>query len=172
MNEANDPMTDLPSDLPGDAGAQAKSQEELETGTFNAAKDGLAVANQLVRVVRDIQRKMAQINKDNKRSRKIMWGLGVSIFLDVTLSVVTVLLAIGLNSTSTNQRVATQQTLYSQCTQSNVDRAQDKQVWEVFLGDLVPKGAKLTPKLQAEVAHIYTVIDSKDAPHDCNAYLG
>src|ERR1700735_1310957 len=93
---------------PGDAASQAKSQEETETGTFNAAKDGLQLANQLVAVVQDIQRKLAELKQDTKLSRKYIVGLAVSISLDITLSIVTIFLAIGLNSTSTTQRVATQ----------------------------------------------------------------
>lgn len=163
----------VPEDVPppGDAVSQAKSQEGAETSTFNAAKDGLAVANQLVRVVQDIQNKLAELKNDTKLSRKYIFGLAVSISLDVTLSVVTIFLAIGLNSASTTQRAASQQTNYQQCQISNTDRAQDKQVWDVFLGDLVPKGTKLTPKLQAEINHIYSVVNSKDAPRDCSVYL-
>jgi large-conductance mechanosensitive channel len=108
---------------------------------------------------------VATVRDETRGNRRIIIGLVISFAIDIILTVAFVFLTISLinqdnNATATNK---------SQCIANNTARAQDKTLWDVFLSDLAPKGTKLTPKIQAELAHLNQIVAQKDAPRNCSA---
>jgi hypothetical protein len=139
-----------------------------EDTAVGAARKALALVDQLVKIVSAIQTKLTGLARDRKHDRKIIIGLVVSICLDVSLSVVTIFLAVGLNSA---QNSVTQTNL-AQCTANNSARVDDALLWNTFLNDAAPPGKKLPPAQAKEVAHLRSVVSSKDAQRDCTRIFG
>lgn len=106
--------------------------------------------------------------KRGKQDRRLLVILVISLVMDVTLSIVTIVFALTLASQANTR----QADLITTCNSSNIDRANDAQFDRTLLGDLVPKGTKLTPAQAAEVSHLYSLVTQKDAIRDCTKLYG
>jgi len=120
-------------------------------------EDDEALISTAMRLIGQLQR--------GKASKKTALMLAVSICLDVALSIIVVFLTIGQIHGNSGEAVVQ----YSQCVENNSARAQDKLLWGAFFSDATPKGAKLTPKIIAEVTELRAIVNAKDAPRDCKA---
>jgi hypothetical protein len=115
-------------------------------------------------------------DKERKHDRRIMYALAVSFVLDITLTIV-LAIVLGIqgsqNAQVQRQNTSISQANISQCELSNQSRAQDREVWDSFIADIVPPGTALTPKVQAELVALQAKIAAKDAIRNCTqVYTG
>lgn len=148
-----------------------KSPQELALEmAATAASTAVALATTLG-TLNSMSNKLVEIRQYGHKSRKFIIGLAISLFLDITLSVLTVLLAVGVN----NAQNSVQHVNFTQCVASNEARAQDALFLNTLLNDFVAPGTKVTPENAAAVTKVNQlrqIVRSKDAQRDCVKLYG
>jgi hypothetical protein len=149
--------------------------DEPVAAATNLADSLNNLAGQLAAAKTSSAEQFSAVEKFGRKNRHFIWGLILSIVLDVTLSILAFFLVNSLHNTQNQvvqQQSAARTTQYSQCVTNNDARAQDKTLWDVFFADLVPPGSKPTPKIAAELARLNKIVNDKDAPRDCKTLYG
>jgi hypothetical protein len=133
--------------------------------------DALAAARGLTGALEGMTGQLAGLTAYGKRNRRMIWGLIISITLDLILTAfvaVTAIQAHDANNSAKTARavaVAAAQNNRNLCESSNIARAQQVELW-TYLFDLAgpPKTAQ-GAKLTAEFKHHLQVVF---APRDCS----
>lgn len=145
-----------------------KSPQEL---ALEMAATARTLAAALSDTLDTMSQKLAEMRRYGHRSRKFIIALAISLVLDITLSVLTILLAVGVN----NAQNSVQHVNVTQCLASNDARAQDAILWNTLLNDLDKPGTKVTPKNAAaihEINILRKIVVIKDAQRDCLRIYG
>lgn len=114
--------------------------------------------------LKTISERLGDAEKAQRRSRHIITGLIVSFCLDLLVTAGVGWNAIRVDETQNSSHAD----LISSCQQANVARQQDAAVWDTFLSDIAPPGAR-TPEVRVLLAGIDERIRAKDALHNCAA---
>jgi hypothetical protein len=173
MTSAQDSESGQPVTV-GDAATTAQTPAE------EAAATALTLANTLSEVLASVSEKLADLEDYGKQNRKnivdlktyskryshVLIGLAISLALDISLSIVTILLGLGLAQQNSTQHAS----LIAACHASNITRAQDQAAWNILLE--IPSTLTITdPAAQREqkklVAELKESVTAKDAPVDC-----
>jgi len=129
------------------------------------------VARDLTGALEGMTAQLAALDAYGHRSRRMIWGLIVSITLDLILTAGIAVTAIQAHNADTSASAAravaavAQQDNRALCEASNVSRAQQLGLWD-YLFSLAGKPATArTAKLDAEFLHHVAVVF---APRDCS----
>jgi hypothetical protein len=130
-----------------------KIEGTLEVNVTNA--DAVEAARQLAEAMKALSERFDALTKKNDRQKHIIWGIIVSVSLDVVLSVIAL---IGLHSGSVanhNALVATQSnraTALASCQNSNKVRMSDIHLWDFILNWQSATGMPTTSSAAEKVA--------------------
>jgi hypothetical protein len=132
-----------------------------------ADQGALEAARRLTDSLHGVQNELRRVKKQGRKNTHLIWGLAVSLILDVTLTVVVALVAVQAHSASdtASQAYASNQAL---CTATNSSRLQQIELWSYLL-DLT-KGPE-TPAEKKVIDEFTTYLHKVFAPRDC-ARLG
>jgi len=123
-----------------------------------------ALAASLAKTVNSIADRLNALATYGRRNRTIIIGLTVSVLLDVSLSVFTIFLAIGLaHANSKNETI--HQSQLTACANQNMSRALQVQVWNHLLG--LSSTNKETPAEKEQTASFKSYISGVYSPYDC-----
>lgn len=138
------------------------SQPEPNRETLDTAQ-GLTAA--MGAVSEDIQRLTAY----GRRNRRLIWGLVISIILDLALTVSVAIVAVqahDANGAANQNRVSA----IAACQSTNVARAQNQQLWDYLLAISQPRpGESAAQRARGEkaLAEIRAKVATTFAPRDC-----
>jgi hypothetical protein len=132
-----------------------------------ADQDALDAARRLADSLDGVRRELREVKEQGRRNRHLIWGLAVSLLLDVTLTVVVALVAVQAHSASStaSQAYASNQAL---CTATNTARVQQVELWTYLLN--LTKGPE-TPAEKKVIGEFTAYLHKVFAPRDC-ARLG
>jgi hypothetical protein len=97
------------------------------------AARAIALVTSLAGQLTTVMDRLDQVGTYGRRSRRIVIGLCASVVLDISLSVITIFLAIGLTHAN-SANVTIRQSQLSGCVSGNTSRAQQLGVWDHVLG--------------------------------------
>jgi hypothetical protein len=145
-------------------------------GDLTAALEGTrtdlrSLRDKLESVRQDSEGRDALLARSARRSRQVITGLVISFCADLLVTA-----GFGWNTIRVNDaqdatraiQVASHASEVSACEQANVNRAQDRAVFNQLLADLAPPPVR-TPAVKAKLTVINRLIAAKDTPHDCAA---
>lgn len=118
----------------------------------------------------ELRQELSQQTQYGHTNRRAIWGLVISIVMDVALSVVVAVLAVqaGNNSSATERNHDTQ---VATCEAANQSRRDNQALWNFFITLAVPDVSKAPPATQEAVAKLERKLDLTYAQRDC-AKLG
>ena len=131
--------------------------------------DALATAKGLTGALEAMTGELGRLRKYGVRNRRMIWGLIVSIALDLILTAFVAVTAIQAHdaNTAANSAKVAEATL---CRAGNVARAQQVTLWTHLLSTPpVPGSPKRTPAQQAEIDAFGKYVRTVFAPRDCAA---
>lgn len=127
--------------------------------------DPVITAQELTGALTTLSGRLEDATRYGHRNRKMIWGLVVSIVLDVALTVTLTLVAVqAQNAGETADQARANQ--ISVCRSTNVSRQQNLQLWEYVLSIPPAKPPTEEQKKQREAFRAY--IHKVFAPRDCN----
>lgn len=131
--------------------------------------DTLAAADRLSGSMQDLRSEMTYLRRYGHRSRILIWGLAVSLVLNLAVLAFVAIVAVQANDASSlgNQN---KQSAFISCNAGNQARAVSAQLWTYVLG-LTEQNAKeqgtLTSQAEKQIADFKTYISTAYAPRDC-----
>lgn len=144
---------------------------------MNPEPDAAAIraAERLEQSVDGLREEIGTLRDLGQRNRRLIWGLAVSLILDVLLSVAVAVVAVKSTDAADRATEATslanrnRQTQVATCLASNDTRAANIQLWNYVL-DLAAKGnPNPTPQQTERIKQFKTYLAEVFAPRDCNA---
>ncbi len=178
----------MPSTPDSDSGQPLTAEDAIptaQTPAEEAAATAQALADTLTEVLTSVSGKLTELEvygkQDrenildlktyNKRYRHVLIGVVISIVLDVSLSIVTIFLGLGLAQQSGIQHSS----LITACQAGNITRAQDLAAWNIVLE--LPSTFPITdPAALREqkklLAELRESVNAKNAPVDCVKRFG
>lgn len=133
--------------------------------------DPIAVAQAMTTAMEGLANQLDALNSQveaqrayGRRNRRGIWVLGVSMAVDLALTVgVVISLAQSSNASDKASQVRTQQIVT--CQASNEARANNKKLWEYLLA--LPPTSPRTEKQVRQIADFRAFVDKTFAPRDC-----
>jgi len=127
-----------------------------------------AAADRLQDSMTDLRADMSTLQAYGQHNRRYIWGLVVSLALDVALSIVVAVFAVQASEASSlaNQNRQAQRTT---CEAGNQARAVSIQLWNYVLDATKDDPRNQTPERKALIAKFRTYMESAYAQRDCNA---
>lgn len=143
------------------------------TSTGPAAETARAIetAGALSGVLGDLSARLAALSAYGKRSRRVIWLLAVSVVLDITLSAVTVILALGLAGTDH----AIRRSQLSACEAGNGFRAGQVALWDHIIAVSSAPPHETPAQREARLARLAAFrayIAAQFRPADCTRLYG
>jgi hypothetical protein len=125
----------------------------------------LAAALRLNESMADLSTEMRALRDYGHRNRRYIWGLTISLILDLALSIVVAFVAVQANEASSlaaQNRTAQKTT----CEASNQSRLVTTNLWNYVL-DLSLKQPNLTPEKQKQISDFRAYMTDAYAQRDC-----
>lgn len=144
---------------------------DLTTALEGTRADLRSLRDKLESVRKDSEDRDDALARAARRSKRIITGLVVSFCVDLLVTAVVGWNTIRVDSAQDATRaiqVASHASEVSACEQANVNRAQDRAVFDQLLADLAPPPVR-TPSVTAKLSVLNRLISAKDTPHDCAA---
>ena len=133
--------------------------------------DAVAVARRLASAVEALGVKVENLAAYGHRNRRMIWGLIISIVLDLALTVVVAVFAVQAHDANT-AAVAASQSELALCQAGNIARAQQVKLWTHLLSlPPAPGSPPRTKAQQQEIAAFGAYVQSIFHPRDCK-HLG
>lgn len=137
----------------------------------DSPRDAVQAAIGLTKAVDALAGKVEALAAYGHRNRRMIWGLIISIILDLALTVVVAVFAVQAHDANTAARVASQSEL-ALCRAGNVARAQQVKLWTHLLSLPPAPGSPPRSKAQQqEIAAFGAYVQSIFRARDC-AHLG
>jgi hypothetical protein len=134
-------------------------------------REALDAAKGLTGALNGVTQELKRLAAYGHKNRRMIWGLIVSITLDVLLTVVVAVFAIQAHDADASATAARQIAAVAQqadrnlCLSSNVSRAQQLGLWDYLFTLAGPAKTKEGAKLDAEFLHHVATLF---APRDCS----
>lgn len=127
-----------------------------------------AAAERLQGSMTELQSEIGTLRTYGQHNRRYIWGLIVSLALDVALSIVVAVVAVQANEASSlaNQNQQAQRTT---CEAGNQARAVSVQLWNYVLDATKDDPRNQSPDRRALIAKFRTYLESAYAQRDCNS---
>ena len=125
----------------------------------------LIAATRLQESMEDLRTDLQAVRSYGERNRRFIWGLIVSIALDVALSIVVAVVAIAVSNTN-DVAAQNRDAQIASCNAGNETRAVSRQLWNYVL-DLSSQG-NLTPEKRAQIDKFRAYMEAAYAPRDCS----
>lgn len=126
----------------------------------------LAAAARLEQAMGNLTDQIHALRTYSQRSRRLIWGLVVSLLLDVLLSVAVAVIAVQANE-ATSTANQNRQTQIATCEAGNQSRALQLQLWTYVL-DLSAQSPRDYPGKDQQLAQFRDYIARTFAPRDCS----
>ena len=132
--------------------------------------EALATAKSLTGALEAMTAELGRLRRYGHKNRRMIWGLIVSIALDLILTAVVAVFAIQAHDANTSAQAAraiaavASQNSRDLCESSNVSRAQQVELWGYLFSLAGPPRTAQGAKLTAEFKHHLQVVF---APRDC-----
>jgi hypothetical protein len=125
-----------------------------------------AAAERLQDSMTDLRTDVSMLRTYGQHNRRYIWGLVVSLVLDLALSIVVAVFAVQASEASSvaNQSRQAQRTT---CEAANQARAVSVQLWSYVLDATSKEPQNQTPERKAQVAQFRTYMESAYAQRDC-----
>jgi len=125
-----------------------------------------AAAERLQDSMTDLRAEITTLRRYGQHNRRYIWGLVVSLVLDLVLSIVVAVVAVQANEASSvaNQSRQAQRTT---CEAGNQARAVSVQLWNYVLDATKDDPRNQTPERKAQIAKFRTYMESAYAQRDC-----
>jgi hypothetical protein len=136
--------------------------------------DAIRAADRLAAKVDDLRSELQSLRQFGKRNRHFIWGLAISLVLDVCLSIAIAVLAVTATEAShqaseaTSLSNRTRDTQLVTCQAGNESRAAQVQLWTYVL-DLAAQNPNPPPQQAQRLAQFRTYLSTTFAPRDCTA---
>ena len=125
--------------------------------------EALDAAAALTGSLQALTAQMARLTRSEKRNRRIIAALVISLCLDILITA-----GLGYNTIRQNEvQNGIRASDIRQCQLANVARQQDIAIWNRLLQ--IPASAHPTAAQKAEVAELKHLVGIKDKPRDCAA---
>jgi hypothetical protein len=139
--------------------------------TVPGDSEALAAAKGLTGALTDMTAELQRLAAYGHRNRRMIWGLIISIILDLVLTVTIAIVAVQAHDANTAAAAAKQSEL-ALCTAGNAARAQQVTLWTHLL--TLPRAPGSPPRTKAqqqEISAFGVYVKSIFHPRDC-AHLG
>jgi len=136
-------------------------------------RDPVGTAQNLTQALKTMSERLDAAVARERRTRRIAWGLVVSVTLDVLLTVILALIAVQAHNASNSASAASMRAAHASasnlalCRASNVSREQQVQLWVHFYDLAAHKG--LTPAQKKADKQLIAYIESVFRPRNCAA---
>lgn len=136
------------------------------TPDANDRHAAIDAADRLQGSVIDLKDEIGSLRDYGQRSRRIIWGLAVSLALDVALSIVVIFVAIQAQDANTLAQ-ANRQTQIATCESGNQSRQVALNLWTYVLDAAAVAPENQTPERKKQLVDFRTYMESAYTPRDC-----
>lgn len=134
----------------------------------------LAAAERLQNSMDGLSDEIRGLQTYGQRNRHYIWGLGVSLVLDIILSVAVAVIAVQANSASTqasnasSQANRNQQTQQVTCKATNDAREANRNLWTYIINVTEQSNADAPPAQKAQIEKLRDFVEQVFAARDCS----
>lgn len=127
----------------------------------------LAAAARLNESVTDLRDEIHYLRSYGERNRHYIWGLAISLMLDVALSIVVIIVAVQANDAN-DRANANHQYQIDSCNQSNQARMVSANLWNYVLDAAAKSPENQTPDRKKQIADFRAYMESAYQQRDCS----
>lgn len=126
----------------------------------------IAAAARLQESVVDLKDEIGGLRAYGRRNRRLIVGLGISLALDILLTVAVVIVAVTANNAG-DAASANRQSQIDTCTSSNQTRAASRNLWNYVLDAAANDPETQTAARKQQLAQFRTYMETAYAQRDC-----